>query len=690
MRSSFLPSSRRCGPACACPGFVPLAPLTWKSNPMIHMFRFSLSLLRLALVPSFLLISAVLRAEQYDVVVYGGTPGGIAAAVTAARQGHSVALVESHRHLGGMAASGLGKSDVETREAIGGLWQEFVRRVRDYYVRKYGPNDENVKLCRDGYYYEPSVAEAVFSGMIGEQSRIRVSLDCELQSAERNDKRLVAIHCREAGGDRPVEFRARVFIDASYEGDLAAYAGVGYRVGREGRADYNELHAGVIYMDNRSHTILAGSTGEGDRRVQAYTFRLCLTRDPANRVVPSSPPPEYDRERYAGYLDDVKAGRMAARGPISPTSAVYEPFYNTIGRVFTAAALPNGKYDANMYAIGLGYPFAELNYGYPEADPDQRRRITEHIRNVTLGLLYFIQNDPEIPEEQRALTREFGLAKDEFKDNGNFPWQLYVREARRIEGEYTLTENDLIVGPELGRTRLHPDSIAAGEYPIDSMPVRRREPGHEALEGYIMMLKEYTNPYQIPYGVIVPKSIDGLLVPVAASTTHIAFSSIRLEPTWMALGQAAATAAHVAMRDDVDVRDVDINEVQAELLAQGQVLTYFRDIDHSDPAYAALQYFGTKGFFRDYLARSSEPVTRETCRRWLELALGDTGGKIGASLTGEGALTAGDVAALGRRAGWTGVELPGGIAAGVSRGQLCRVLYAVVRADGASRPKEAR
>ncbi|MBL9199852.1 MAG: FAD-dependent oxidoreductase [Opitutaceae bacterium] len=558
------------------------------------------------------------RADDFDIVVVGGTPGGVAAAVSAARHGRSVALVEYHAHLGGMAASGLGKSDIETKEAIGGLWREFVDRVRDHYVRTYGPTHENVKLCRDGYYYEPSVAEKIFDTLVTEHPRIRVFRRHQLDSAARDGTRVVSARIVDRATGAARELRGGVFIDATYEGDLLAAAGAAYRVGREARADFNELHAGVVYQDYETRTFLPGTTGEGDRRIPAYTYRLCLTKDPANSVPLTAPPPGYDRSRFTGYLDDWRAGRFAPPKVMKDGIGYYAPTFGTVVRALSMADLPNGKLDVNMNPRPLGFPFTEENYAYPEAAWPEREKISERLRQLTLGLLWFLQNDPEIPAEHRALARQFNLPRDEFTDNGNFPWQLYVREARRLIGEYTLSENDLIVGPALGRTRVHADSIAAGEYPIDSFPVRKREPGHDvALEGYILMLEKYTQPYHIPYRIMVPRDVDGLLVPVAASTTHIAFSSIRLEPTWMALGQAAATAAHLALRDRVAPRRVNVDTLQQELLRAGQVITFFKDIDRAAPDYAALQFLGTQGFFPDYLARARDPLSAETARDWL-------------------------------------------------------------------------
>jgi hypothetical protein len=562
-------------------------------------------------------LAAMCHGKEFDVVIYGGTPGGVAAAVSAARMGRTVALIEYHRHLGGMSASGLGKSDIENREAIGGLFREFVARVHDYYVAKYGAGSENVKLCRGGYYFEPSVAERVFDEMVAGERRIQVFRYHRLEEAARHAKRVAAIRARNRATGAVEEFRARVFIDATYEGDLAAAAGAPYRVGRESRSEYNELHAGVVYQDYETRTFLRGTTGEGDRRLQAYTFRLCLSSDPANSRVPREPPPGYDRARYLGYIDDWKAGRFAPPRTMKEGVGYFAPTFNTAVRALSIAEIPNRKTDVNMNPRPLGFPFTEENEGYAEADWETRERITARIRDLTLGLLYFLQNDPAIPEEHRKLASRYHLAKDEFQDNGNFPWQLYVREARRIVGEYTLSENDVIVGPELGRTRIHADSIAAGEFPIDSFPVRKRQPGHDtALEGYILMLDKFTQPYQIPYRIMVPRDVDGLLVPVAASATHVAFSTIRLEPTWMALGQAAGVAAHLSIASSAAPRSVNVDRLQRILVGQGQVITYFRDIDRKDPAYAAMQYFGAKGFFQDYYARSREALTPAVAEEW--------------------------------------------------------------------------
>ena len=498
------------------------------------------------------------KPAAVDVVVVGGTPGGIAAAVAAVRMGRTVALVEYHDHLGGMAASGLGKSDIEHREMIGGIFKEFIGRVQRHYVQRYGKDSKNVHLCRDGYYFEPSVAESVFEAMIREQPRIRVLKGWRLSSAHVEQQRL-----------RSIEVANR--HDNTYEGDLFAAAGAGFRLGRESREAFGEPHAGIVYFDYQNHRFLSGTTGAADDALPAYTYRLCLTTDPHNAFPLTNPPPHYDRTRYLGYLDDLAAGRLSGPKVFKPGRGYNPAHFNTLVRALSVTDIPNHKTDVNINPRPLGFSFAGENRGYVNGDDAARQRICETHRNLTLGLLYFLQNDSAVPLTHRKLANQYHLPLDEFTDNGHFPFQLYVREARRLVGEYTLTEHD-ITGKDQA-IRHQPDSIAVGEFPIDSFPCHPRQPGDTiVLEGYLGMLDTITRPYEIPYRIMIPKRIDGLIVPVAASTTHVAYSSIRMEPTWMALGQAAGVAAHLAIQHDTAPRSVPINELQSLLEKQGQVL----------------------------------------------------------------------------------------------------------------------
>ncbi|MDE2990105.1 MAG: FAD-dependent oxidoreductase [Chloroflexota bacterium] len=503
-----------------------------------------------------------------DVVVLGATPGGIAAAVAAARQGHSVLLIEYHRHIGGMAASGLGKSDIEHRELIGGLFREFTERVLAAYLARDGADSDNLRLCDDGYYYEPSIAEAVFEAMVGEQPAISVRRGARLTAVEHSGPAVTAVKIVDRDGGRRTTIRGRVFVDATYEGDLYAAAGADFRLGRESRDAFDESHAGVVYYDYQEGEFLPDTTGAADDRLPAYTYRLCLTTDPANARRLTEPPAGYDRSEYVGYFDDLAAGRLSGPKTLKPGRGYNPAHFDTLVRALSVTDIPNRKTDVNINPRPLGFPFPEENRGYIEGDDATRQRIRRRHRDLTLGLLWFLQNDEQIPAEHRRIANGYHLPLDEFTDNGHFPFQLYVREGRRLVGAYTLTEHDMTTG-----SRRHDDAIAVGEFPIDSFPCRKRQPGDtQVLEGYLGMLDALTRPYEIPYRIMIPLEVENLIVPVAASTTHVAYSSIRMEPTWMALGQAAGTAAHLALRHDVSPRHVPVGELQRLLAAQDQVV----------------------------------------------------------------------------------------------------------------------
>ncbi|MEN3943915.1 FAD-dependent oxidoreductase [Prosthecobacter sp. SYSU 5D2] len=520
-----------------------------------------------------LFLTAAFTAPAADVVIYGGTPGGIATAISAARQGRRVALVEYHRHIGGMTTSGLGKSDIENRAMIGGIFKEFITGVYDHYLTTYGPGHESTKLCNEGYYAEPSVAEKVFEAMLAKEPGITVLKGWRLKSTEVKDRRLTSIDILNRQDAAVRTLAAPVFVDATYEGDLYAAAGARFRLGRESRQEFDEPHAGVIYFDYQTHEFLPGSTGAADDRLPAYTYRLCLTKDTANAHPMTAPPPGYDRSAYLGYFDDLKAGRLAGPKVFKPGRGYNPAHFDTLVRALSVTDIPNQKTDVNINPRPLGFPFPEENKGYIEGDDATRQRIAAKHRSLTLGLLWFLQNDPEVPEAHRKIANELHLPKDEFTDNDGFPWQLYVREGRRLIGEYTLTQHDITGKGQ--QPKHHADSIAVGEFPIDSFPASKRQPGDTiVLEGYLGMLDYITRPYEIPYRIMIPETVDGLIVPVAASTTHVAFSSIRMEPTWMALGQAAGIAAHLAIQHKVPPRKVPVPEMQELLVRQGQVIRH--------------------------------------------------------------------------------------------------------------------
>lgn len=553
-------------------------------------------------------------AMEADVVVVGGTPGGIMAAIAAARAGRSVILLERTRHVGGLPANGLGATDIATRGATGGLFLEFVGRIREHYVRTYGSDSEQVRDASDGYHFEPSVAEQVFAAMLAEQPRIRLLLMRQFDAAPDNvelteERRLVriAVTARESG--RREEYRAGVFVDATYEGDLAAAAGVPYRIGREAAAEFDEPMAGRLYKQWRG-PIGPGSTGLGDNAVQAYNFRLALTNRPENRV-PVARPEAYDRSEYAGLIDDLRMNRVAA-----PADAERgEWAWDGIGRIVNMVRLPNGKTDANnQHAAFISTDLPEENWPWPTSGWEWRDAFALRLRDYTLGLLWFAQNDPALPADFRRRAAEWGLAADEYRDNAHFPRQVYVREGRRIEGEHLFTAHDALPLSEGMRPPVYARSVTASHYALDSHAVRKREPGRVHLDGFFSLGSQ---PYTIPYGVMLPRDVDGLLVPVAVSGTHVGFSTMRMEPAWMALGQAAGEAAALSIERGVAPRGVQIAELQDRLLAGGAVLIHYRDARPGDAHYRALQHFGLLGLVPGWEAKAGEVASEQDAARWI-------------------------------------------------------------------------
>jgi hypothetical protein len=619
--------------------------------------------------------SSKVKDISTDVVVVGGSPAGIMSAIAAARAGVKVTLVEYHNHIGGLSTSGLGKSDIENKNAIIGLFREFARNVLKYYEETYGPDSENVKKCKQGYYYEPSVAEKVFNAMIAKEKNITLLLNYQIEQAATEGGKVVELVFKNRSTEESQKLKAQVFVDATYEGDVYALAGAEYRLGREGKDEYNETHAGRIFFDYNDNVFLPGSTGEADKNIPAYTYRLCMTDDPANSYVMTEPPSGYDRNNYLKYFDDLKEGRLSGPKVFKEGHGYYKAHFDTMMRVFSFAEIPNRKFDVNTNPRPLGFPFPEENANYVEADWKQREKVFQRHRELALGLLYFVQNDPEVPEEHRKMANQYHLAKDEFTDNEHFPWQLYVREARRLKGLYTLTENDVTLQGSATRTTIFNDSIIAGEFPIDSFPVSK-EPAEnkKVLQGYIGMLP--ISPYQIPYRILIPEKLDGLIVPVAASTSHVAYSTLRMEPLWMGIGQAAGTAAALAIRSQVQPRSVSMVDLQKKLLEGNQILSYFDDYDPADKAAAAAQFWGSKGFFTDYHAALRQPVSATELDKWMGLAQ-ESLGTTEAIRTGrsEGTVSLADLMKLAevKETSWVYDERP--VDSPVLRGEVCLALF---------------
>ncbi len=525
-----------------------------------------------------------------DIAVYGATPAGIAVAITSARAGHATVLLEPSARIGGLLTGGLSYTDFRTQEAVTGFFREYMDAVLEHYVKTYGKDSQQVKDCFLGAHAEPKVSMMVLQRLLAAEQRLTVRTNWRLESAEMvsepgGSRRIVAL--RGMGGSRVV---VRAAVDATYEGDLAAAAGVPYRVGRESSKEYGERFAGKLFV--KGGVILPGSTGEADQAVQCYNFRILMTNDPALRM-PVTKPADYRREEYAGSIPHFQGGVLR------------KAFTEGHDGVLRIQSLPNRKADINdIKGSPLRLALPGETHRWPEGTPAERDRVYQRHKSYALGLLWFLQNDEALPEHVRAGAREWGFAKDEYADNGHFAPALYVREARRIEGEFTFTEHD--TQPRVGvRAPLHTDSIAVGDYALNSHGHGKAGVLHpDVADGDF---SHFTAPFQVPYGVIVPKGVSNMLVPVALSASHVGYSALRLEPTWTALGHAAGLAAHLALAKGVPMAKVPVGEIQELLLRDRAALIYTSDVAPGAQRFAAVQRLGLRGFLHDIAEEHPEP-----------------------------------------------------------------------------------
>lgn len=507
-------------------------------------------------------VAAALRvgAAEPDVVVYGGVPCGIASAIAASREGARVLLIEPTKHVGGLNTSGINTAETEhmLKWTFGGIALEVYQRIG----QRYGSD-------KPAYYFESKVAESVFNEMLAEAG-VEVRFGVRVDKVEKDGARIRRIVLSDGS---PVT--AKVFIDAGYEGDLMARSSVSYTWGRESREEFGEEAAGVridktprkAATVDESGKLLPGISGwvkdyqEGaaDRTVMNYNWRVTISNDPAQSV-PIPPPQHYDRGRYR-LLENWLREKAAANEPVK------------LKDILDIYSHPPGRKDKkelnNTQAaiISLGHFGGQRDY--PDADYATRDRIVADHTDYTLGLFHFLVNDESSPENLRAEMKQWGLAKDEYPDNGNWPYQLYVREARRMRGAFVVTQRDV------QEDRHKPDSIAVGSHFIDCHHVQRLavSPTEFVNEGRIWRIGY---AYQIPYRALTPKAeqCENLLVPGAASYTHVAFCTYRLESTWMMGGHAAGVAAAMAARERKAVQQVDMNALQEKLRAQTQVVDF--------------------------------------------------------------------------------------------------------------------
>lgn len=534
------------------------------------------SVLAAAVIPQFfaagkagasrLILDVTGPEEHYDVVVYGATPAGVTAAVAAGREGKRTVLVEPLPIAGGMMSGGLSFSDSNqmAREALGGIFEEFHLRVEKHYT------DQGITLPykvseKDNrpWTYEPHVAEHTFLQLLNEAG-VKVALNETLQRMRRKGTALQSL--RTFSGKT---FTGKIFIDASYEGDLMAAAGVRYRVGRENRTEFNEPLAGAVYpkkpvtldvYDRQRKPLLYISAtqkspeGQGDKLIMTYSFRFCFSTDPANRI-PFVRPEKYDPAEYELVRRYLKA-------------------YPDTERLIDLYPLPGNKLDGNNgIGLQLSIGLVGLNAAYPDASPRERQVIWNKHTQYCKGLFYFLTTDPAVPAKIREKMQELGYAKDEFEKFDHFPPVLYVREARRMEGAYFLTEKDILQEVQ------KPDPIGIGSFPVDSHDCQRIATGEGFInEGTIfprhLKTRRIGRPYQLPYRAITPKAgeCSNLLVPVCLSASHVAFSSVRVEPAWMVLGQSAGIAAALAIDEGVAVQQVDYTKLAVRLEKSRQVL----------------------------------------------------------------------------------------------------------------------
>ena len=532
-------------------------------------------------------LTTVATAEQYDVVVYGGTSAGVIAAVQAKKMGKTVVLVGPDKHLGGLSSGGLGWTDTGNKSVIGGLARDFYHRIYLEYQKdtswkqqkktEYGNKGQGTAAMdgenRTMWIFEPSVAERVFEGLIKEHN-IPVFRDQWLdrdRGVVKKDARIQSITMLTGQ-----TYTGAMFIDATYEGDLMAAARIPYTVGREPKSQFNETLNGIVAAHSKSHQFERdvspykipgdktsglvprihdgdpGKDGDGDKRIQAYCYRMCLTNDPANRI-PFARPDGYDPAQY-----ELLKRYIAAGWKWGNIIAKFDP-------------IPNHKTDTNNHGA-FSFDNIGMNYDYPDATYERRRQILAEHQLYQKGLLYFLANDPGIPEEIRQRMNQWGLPKDEFTDNAGWPHQIYVREARRMLGETIINENHLT------RKIPTPRSIGMGSYNMDSHNVQRYVDarGFARNEGDVQV--NPGGPYPIDYGALLPHKTDAtnLLVPVACSTTHIAYGSIRMEPVFMILGQSATTAAILALDAGIPVQKLPYDTLKTRLEKDGQILEYTR------------------------------------------------------------------------------------------------------------------
>lgn len=562
------------------------------------------------------------KLEQIDLVVYGATGGGIVHAICAARQGLKVILVSPVAHLGGMLSNGLTTMDTLYNGFRAPIYEEIRQAIHEYYQNKYGKNSEQYFQSLPGQpkvKVEAHVFELIINQMISEESQITVVKSYIPDSIECEGEQIQSVTFREKNNEsKNIMVRAKVYSDCSYEGDLLAIAKAPYRWGRESKDAFNEKHAGKIFMRkitwppppdkvesnylneyrkmnlvhyNRWYEIIyPESTGEPDKSVQSYNLRSIITRDSANQM-PKEKPLDYNREIILRRLkNDVN---WSFKIPIPN--------------------MPNQKMYLNLPEI------VGTQHAFVEGDWNVRQKIINEHAQMTRWLIYFMQNDESLTEETRQGWREWGLPCDEFKDNNNLPYEIYVRESRRLIGRAIFTENDAQVASHLKRAPICNESISITEWFLDSHAVTPEKISDSDWEGELL-LNNITVPGQISYWTMIPQGIDNLLVPVCASSTHIGWGAIRLEPTWMSMAEAAGYATVMAIKEGKTPATIEVDKLMRHLVKNSVMISFFNDVEVSplEKWYPAVQYFGAKGFFGSYDAQPLVALLTPLAEIWAD------------------------------------------------------------------------
>ncbi len=557
--------------------------------------------------------AAEVNGKHYDLVVVGGTGSGVMCAVRAAREGCKVLLVQHNGHIGGMMTNGLMQWDALYGGPRSPLFSELLGRIERHYIDTSGRDsrDHQIIRCTHEHYpvswVEPHVAEREFNRLVAGEKNITLLLSHYVETAEREGALLKGLTLREYSTTKDIQVTGDCFADASYEGDLAAAAKVPYHVGRESRDEYHEPHAGKIFVNIdssapqsaaaeginiRAYTSRQGSVDptspfSADGAVQAYNYRFCVSRDETNRLLPGKPA-NYNRDEFLHF--DRKS--IATNGGPALKSHMNSPI------------LPGE------------------NHAYPEAGWPEREKIIQRHRDFALGLMWFLQNDESVPEAKRADFRKWGLARDEFTDHDHIPYEMYVREARRIVGRHMFIEQDNSRSPDYARAPVQPDSVAITDWYMDSHSCTKDSRPGFRYDGKLILTEE-SRPAQIPWRSLLPQGVDNLIVPVCLGASHVAWGAVRLEPVWMQTGEAAGFAAGLAHRQKIAPAALDPVLLVRTLADHRQLVSFFNDfkVNGEEAWIPAVEYLATQGFFSGYDAKAAEPLDKETARLWARAAV---------------------------------------------------------------------